>query len=352
MLDRRSLLKATGALALAGSPMLPRFARAADQVPLVPGLPDGEYTTATLEALPGKKPLIKLSYRPPNYETPVSYFNSEFTANDAFFVRYHLAGIPDSIDAKTWKLKIGGEAAATPFEIGMDELQKNFEPVEIPAVLQCSGNRRGLSTPHVPGVEWGVGAMGNAVWKGARLKDILAKAGLKPEAVESSSMAPMGRSSTRRPNSSKASRCGKPLDENTLIAYAMNVQPTAAFQRLSGPARDPRLDRDLLDEAHRVAQRGDQAVRRVLDEIGLSHTGRQVRDRAKFHVPGRLSPTTPITEMVVNTLITTPDGSSASVKSGEGFIKGIAWDAGYALGHHGHDGAPRTRSGRPAWRHG
>jgi hypothetical protein len=38
--------------------------------------------TATLEAVPGKKPLIKLSYRPPNYETPLSYFTSEFTPND------------------------------------------------------------------------------------------------------------------------------------------------------------------------------------------------------------------------------------------------------------------------------
>ena len=46
------------------------------------GLPEGVYDTATLEALPGKRPLIKLTYRPPNYETPLSYFTSEFTPNE------------------------------------------------------------------------------------------------------------------------------------------------------------------------------------------------------------------------------------------------------------------------------
>ena len=55
---------------------------------------------------------------------------------------------------------------------------------EIVAVNQCSGNRRGLFQPHVPGVEWGFGAMGCARWKGARLKDVLEKVGLKKEAIE------------------------------------------------------------------------------------------------------------------------------------------------------------------------
>jgi len=38
--------------------------------------------------------------------------------------------------------------------------------------------------PHVPGVQWGYGAMGNARWKGVRLKDLLAKAGISKDAVE------------------------------------------------------------------------------------------------------------------------------------------------------------------------
>ena len=68
--------------------------------------------------------------------------------------------------------------------LSLADLQRNFEQVEVTAVCQCSGNRRGLSQPHVPGVQWGMGAMGNAVWRGVRLKDILAKAGIAKETVE------------------------------------------------------------------------------------------------------------------------------------------------------------------------
>ena len=135
-----------------------------------------------MEALPGKKPLIKLTYRPPNYESPVQYFRTPITPNDEFFVRYHLANIPQ-VDAKTWKIAVGGEGANGQTEITLDELKK-MPAVEIVAVNQCSGNRRGLFQPHVPGVEWGYGAMGCARWKGARLKDILDKVGLKKEAIE------------------------------------------------------------------------------------------------------------------------------------------------------------------------
>src|SRR6185312_16912521 len=102
---------------------------------------------------------------------------------DAFFVRYHLSVIPQ-IDAGSWKIQVGGDGAATPLELTLADLQRGYEQVEVTAVCQCSGNRRGLSEPHVAGVEWGVGAMGNAVWRGVRLKDVLAKAGLRKETVE------------------------------------------------------------------------------------------------------------------------------------------------------------------------
>src|SRR5436309_12901530 len=186
MPSRRDFLKTTGGLVLAtGAAWTATHARSA--VPGVPGLaplPAGTITASDLEALPGKVPLIKRTWRPPNYETPLEYFAEDFTPNKAFFVRYHLAGIPSTIAADQWTLKVGGDAASTPFEINFDQLRRDYPPVELAAVNQCSGNRRGLFEPHVTGVEWGVGAMGNARWKGARLKDVLAKAGLKKEALE------------------------------------------------------------------------------------------------------------------------------------------------------------------------
>src|SRR5215813_8699261 len=188
MITRRSLLEATGtgAILVGAGHALSGFANQAEAqaaaLNLPSQLPDGVRREAVLDALPGKKPLIKLSYRPPNYETPVELLRTAITPNEAFFVRYHLADIPE-VKAETWRLSVGGEGADGEISLSLDEL-KQLPAVEVAAVCQCSGNRRGLFEPHVPGVEWGYGAMGCARWKGARLKDVLDRVGLKKEALE------------------------------------------------------------------------------------------------------------------------------------------------------------------------
>ena len=95
-------------------------------------------------------------------------------------------------------------------------------------MCQCSGNRRGLSQPHVPGVEWGLGAMGNAVWRGVRLKDLLARAGLRKEAVEIVLDGADGPVVEKTPDFVKSIPVWKALDENTIIAHQMNSQPRRA----------------------------------------------------------------------------------------------------------------------------
>src|SRR5689334_3294334 len=152
-LRRRTFLQGAGAFAMTGA----SAARAADALKLSEELPLGTREEAILDTLAGKKPLIKLSYRPPNYETPIDYFKDVVTPNDAFFVRYHLAFIPE-LEAKDWRLTIGGAAASTPIELGLDDLNA-MDQVEITAVCQCAGMRRGLFAPHVTGVQWGIGAM-------------------------------------------------------------------------------------------------------------------------------------------------------------------------------------------------
>src|SRR5262245_1560768 len=220
MITRRQALTAAGAVALAGTGA--KFSQAAS--PELPAaLPEGLRQTATLEPLPGKKPLIKLAYRPPNYETPIEYFRQAITPNDAFFVRYHLSDIPE-IDAKTWKLSVGGDGANGQISLTLDEL-KALPAHEVVAVNQCSGNRRGLFQPHVPGVEWGYGAMGCARWKGARLKDILDKAGLKKEAIEISFDGADKGATDKTPDFIKSIPVWKAVEDTTLIAYEMNGAP-------------------------------------------------------------------------------------------------------------------------------
>src|SRR5262249_12656775 len=87
MSSRRGFLKATGGLVLgSGGSWMASQARGADPVLGPAELPEGMLSSSILEALPGKVPLIKKTWRPPNYETPVSYFNEVFTPNNAFYV--------------------------------------------------------------------------------------------------------------------------------------------------------------------------------------------------------------------------------------------------------------------------
>ena len=132
---------------------------------------------------PEKRPLIRVHTRPPHLETPFELFDhGPITANDAFFVRYHLANIPTSIDPDTYRLDIKG-SVNTPLSLSLAELKKLADE-EIVAVNQCSGNSRGFSNPRVFGAQLGNGAMGNARWVGVPLKRVLEKAGVKAGAQQ------------------------------------------------------------------------------------------------------------------------------------------------------------------------
>ena len=175
-LRRRLLAGGAGALATAG---LGAFGRAAlaqgatTEMPFANG-------KRNLVAFPEKRPLIVLTSRPPQLETPFEIFNDGLiTPNDAFFVRYHNAGLPTSIDGDKHVIKIGGNAAGKPFELTINELRTQYKPVELVAVNQCSGNSRAFFAPRVTGGQLGNGAMGNARWVGVPLKEVLAKAEIK-----------------------------------------------------------------------------------------------------------------------------------------------------------------------------
>ncbi len=175
-----------------------------------------------LVAFPEKRPLIVLTSRPPQLETPFEVFNDGLiTPNDAFFVRYHNAGIPTSIDGDTHVIKIGGNAAGKPFELTMADLRTRFKPVELVAVNQCSGNSRALFNPRVTGGQLTNGAMGNARWVGVPLKDVLARAEIKASAKQVTfdglDMALMGGG-----DFVKALDVGQAMDGEVMLAYQMN----------------------------------------------------------------------------------------------------------------------------------
>ena len=330
MITRRYLLGTAGAgAALAVSGLgLPKFSEAeAASVGLSPGVPGGISSYVTMGTLPGKKPLIQLADRPPNFESPLEYFRTPITPNDQFFVRYHLADIPE-IKAETYKIAVGGDGANGQAEITLDDLKK-MPAVEVVAVNQCSGNRRGLSTPHVPGVEWGYGAMGCARWKGARLKDVLDKAGLKKEAIEIAFNGADGPSVDKTPDFIKSLPVSKAIDPDTIVAYEMNGAP---LPHLHGfPAR-------LIVPGWT----GTYWMKHLISITALTKPLGGFWMNPAYRIPVGLFPVvarfvsqetatnTPITEIVVNSLITSHrDG--AKVKRGKVAIGGLAWDGGYGI---------------------
>ena len=135
------------------------------------------------DAFPGKGRMILQRIHPPLLETPMEVFDkSVFTPNDQFYVRWHWADIPTSINVDSFRLEVSGHVDK-PISISLDRLL-SLPRIEYAAVNQCSGNSRGLFVPRVPGAQWGNGAMGNAKWLGVSLRSVLDLAGVRRGAAQ------------------------------------------------------------------------------------------------------------------------------------------------------------------------
>ena len=179
--------------------------------------------TVDLARFPEKTEMILLTDRPPQLETPLHYFRQDLTPNEAFFVRWHLEGIPTSVDLRTFRLNVSGHVRQL-LQLSVDDLRSQFEPMSIIAVNQCSGNSRSFFEPRVPGGQWKHGAVGNAKWTGVSMKSILDRAQVKSGAVDVSFN---GLDAPPLPSVSdfvKALSIDHARDGEVMIAYAMNDQ--------------------------------------------------------------------------------------------------------------------------------
>jgi len=168
--------------------------------------------------------LILLTDRPPQLETPLHYFRQDLTPNEAFFVRWHLEGIPTSVDLRTFRLNVSGYVQQ-PLQLSVDDLQSQFEPLSMIAVNQCSGNSRSFFEPRIPGGQWKNGAVGNAKWTGVPVRAILDRAQVRSGAVDVSFA---GLDAPPLPSVAafaKALSVDHARDGEVMVAYAMNDQP-------------------------------------------------------------------------------------------------------------------------------
>jgi sulfite dehydrogenase (cytochrome) subunit A len=172
---------------------------------------------------PQKRPMIGLTSRPPQLETPFSVFNEGvITPNDAFFVRYHLAGVPLDIDSEKFTLEIKGKVDK-PLKLSLADI-KRMPVTEVVAVNQCSGNSRGFFEPRVAGGQLANGAMGNARWRGVPLKAVLQKAGLQAGAKQVTFNGMDGPVFDKTPDFIKALDVDHAQDGEVMLAYSMNGQ--------------------------------------------------------------------------------------------------------------------------------
>ena len=121
-----------------------------------------------------------MSEKPLNAETPHEHLRSWITANSVFFDR-NQGEIPEKpIPLSAWELVIEGEVE--------EVLRFTFEQIyRMPKAivcntLECSGNSRSLLTEKAKGNPWTIGGVGNSVWGGVWLRDLLNKATLKDSA--------------------------------------------------------------------------------------------------------------------------------------------------------------------------
>jgi len=281
-----------------------------------------------LIALPGKKPLIKRTFRPPNFETPLVDLRAAFTANEAFFVRYHLASIPE-IDPRSWRLRVGGASAQHSLELSLDDLRNDFERVSVAAINQCSGNRRGLFTPRIAGVQWQNGAMGNANWTGVRLRDVLRKAGVREDASETVFDGADSPLLPATPDFVKSLPMDRALDENTLIAFEMNGMPLPHWN--GAPAR---LVVAGWTATYWVKHLTDIRIEpRAFDGFWMK-TGYRIPTGvfagARFSSQ-ETKETAPITEILINSLVTSHESGARLPHGKPASVEGWAWDGGSGI---------------------
>jgi len=277
-----------------------------------------------LVAYPEKLPLIVLTDRPVQLETPRQFFRHGFTDNAAFFVRWHLDLHPNAIDLSAWRLNVEGNVGRA-LSLSLDDLVNQFTPVSVAAVNQCSGNSRSRFEPRVPGGQWGNGAMGCATWTGVRLRELLEMAGVRPGSVEvqfeglDRGRGPAGRGSHRYP---KSLRLDDPVLDDCLVAYGMNGQQLPMLNgfpvRLVVPGYFATYWMKSLTWIRLLTQP---------DENFWMKTAYRVPADLRA---GRVA-TVPITRMPVRSFIVSPDGSARIPAGLPATVRGIAFSGNGAI---------------------
>ena len=277
---------------------------------------------------PGKREMILRTERPYNLETPQKYFLQDFTPNDVFFVRWHMADMPEDIDPDTFRLRVHDHVKQN-LALSLKDLRIRFKPQTVAALAVCAGNARQQFKPGVPGVQWKNGAMGNARWTGVPLRDILEAAGIKSGAYEVAFNGMDDPPLSGTPDFIKTLPLDRALDGEVLVAYEMNgdtipmlngyplklVVPGWYATYWIGMLNEIKVYNDTfkgfwMQKAYRVPQ-------------GVSN-GNETPDSLA-------QKTEPIHRIALRSLFVSPEGGSKLIKDQPIEVQGLAFDGGSGI---------------------
>ncbi len=164
---------------------------------------------------------------PLNIGAPLEVIRQAFvTPQDCFFVRSH--GSVPRLDVQRYRLTVTGQVQ-TPLELSLDELRTHFPASTVMAALQCAGHRRDelAAAQLIPGeIPWGAETIGNAVWGGVALREVLQAAGVGTEVGH---VAFLGLDAIHKGSEQFAFGGSIPIEKamsaEVLLAYEMNGEP-------------------------------------------------------------------------------------------------------------------------------
>jgi len=163
-----------------------------------------------------------MSDKPLNAETPSSRLQSWITGNAAFFKRNQGLFMSVPVDLAEWRLHLDGLVERA-VELGFPDILA-MPKVEVANTLECSGNGRSLLAAKASGNPWTIGGVGNAVWGGVRLAEVLERAGISAGAAHVAFEGfdtPAGSAGIKFIRSIPLAKAL----ESTILAYEMNGEP-------------------------------------------------------------------------------------------------------------------------------
>jgi sulfite oxidase len=285
-------------------------------------------------------PLTVVTAEPYCAETPLVDLDGWVTPTARFFVRSHFP-VP-TVDVASWRLIVDGEVDH-PLSLSFADLMRERTRTVV-TTMECAGNSRSSVYPPAQGVRWHHGALGTARWTGVSLWDVLAKADVRPAAIEAVfEGADHGREAGVPEELTYAMSVPvvKAEHPDTLLAFEMNGEP------LTPPHGFP--VRVIVPGWYGMA-----SVKWVTRISLIDHSFRgYFRTKPYTFIHEGDDPNVlrkPVTSLQVKSVITFP-AEGATVAPGQILVRGAAWSGDVAVSRvEVAVGLPEDSGGASAWR--